>query len=158
MSQASETLDLTLYPFSEPLLAVALGVPARQLTNVRVKKLARGPDWELDGGSARLTERALGELIRALGLSLTPAELQLVAEKIRVEKLPAAFTAKVRRFPHNPKLLTVCWKDGELDREANIITAKREHFRLGMEVPIRLDLASQRYVLAGRPPRAKGRW
>lgn len=159
LSPASETLDLTLYPFSEPLLALALGVPARNLTNARVKKLARGADWELDGGSARLNERALIELTKAVGLALTVAEFELVREKCRVEKLPPAFKARVRRFPANPKLLTVCWREGELDREANIITAKRNNFRIGMEVPIRLDAVSQRYVLASRPPRGpKGRW
>lgn len=158
LSPASETFDLTLFPFSEPLLATSLGLPLRNLTNARVKKLARGRDWELDGGTALLTEPALTELIKAAGLNLTPAELRLVCEKSRREQLPPEFTAKVCRFPLNRRLLTVRWMEGTIDRRADVLVTKRENFRLGMEVPIRLNPTSQRYELAARPPRRKGRW
>jgi len=158
LNSPSEILGSEVFVVSETLLAAVTGMPARAIGNMRVKKLARGRDWELADGTALLAEKSLPLLMQALGLNLTPPELQHLAEQCRSKNAPAQFTAVVCRFPPNPKLLTVKWTEGELERTANLITPKREHFRIGMAVPIRLNPASQRYELARKAPRAKGRW
>lgn len=158
LSSPAEISVLDGYPFSEPLLAATLGLPPRNLTNARVKKLARGRDWELDGGTALLTETGLTQLVQAVGLTLSPIELQLVLEKCRRDQAPPQFTAKIVRFPLNPRLFTVRWFEQQEERKADILVARRDNFRLGMEVPIRLNPVSQRYELAARLPRRKGRW
>ena len=159
LSSPSEILDLELFPFSESLSANALGVPPRNVTNVRVKKLARGQDWEMDGNTVVLTEKAVGVLASALNFNLNESALTLLLDKSRRGPATVRFTAKVsKRQPANLKLLAVTWREGELEQTANIITIRRDNFRVGMEVPIRLNPTTQRYELARPAPRAKGRW
>jgi len=146
----SEGFDLC-----ESTLASALGVPERALANLRAKKMVRGAEWELDGLTVMLTEKAAIALIAALLPKITPGELDLALKKCGKK---AAFTARVARLPANPKMLTVKWTEGCLERTANIITNRRDNFRVGMEVPIRLNSETQRYELARPAPRQKGRW
>lgn len=136
-------------------MASALGAPARNLATLRVKKMARGRDWELDGTTVLLTEAALTTL---LALLESPVDPRVLAQQCRAPGAPVQFTARVTGFPPNPRLLHVAWREADLDRSAHIITAKRDNFRIGMEVPIRLNPTSQRYELARRVPRMKGRW
>jgi len=140
------------------LLASALGVLQRTLASVRVKILARGRDWQMANADVQYAEKSLPPLTRALGLALTPTELEDLAEKSRSTKGTLEFQAVVFRFPPNPKLLTVKWTEDELERTANIITNRRQNFRLNMAVPIRLNPDTARYELARPAPRAKGRW
>lgn len=159
LSSHLEILGSEVFVLSEPLLAAALGLPLRTIGNMRVKKLTRDRDWKLDGITVLMTQKSLPLLTDALGLNFTPAELQLLAEKIRHENAPVEFKALVHKFPANPKLLTVRWVEaGGLERTANIITNRRNNFRNGMEVPIRLNPGTQRYELARPAPRMKGRW
>lgn len=159
LSSPSEILDLELFPFSESLFANALGVPPRNVTNVRVKKLARGTDWEMDGSTAVLTEKAVAVLATALNFPLPGNALALLLDKSRRGPATVQFTARVsKRQPANLKLLAVTWREGELEQTANIITIRRDNFRVGMEVPIRLNPTTQRYELGRPAPRAKGRW
>lgn len=159
LSSPSEILSLEVFPFSEALLANALGVPPRNVTNVRVKKLARGTDWEMDGGTVVLTEKSVAVLAAALGHTLSPSALLLLLDKSRRGPAVVQFTARVsKRQPANLKLLAVTWREGELEQTANVITIRRDNFRAGMEVPIRLNAMTQRYELARPAPRAKGRW
>lgn len=159
LSSPSEILDLELFPFSESLFANALGVPPRNVTNVRVKKLARGADWEMDGGTVVLTEKAVAVLATALNFPLPGNALALLLDKSRRGPVTVQFTARVsKRQPANLKLLAVTWQEGELEQTANIITIRRDNFRTGMEVPIRLNPTTQRYELGRPAPRAKGRW
>jgi len=155
LNRAGETLSNT-FPCSESAFANALQLPPRNVTNVRVKKLARGTDWEIVDGAVMLTEKSLPLLAAALNVALTSTELMTLVEKTRA--VPTLFNARVARFPINRLLLTVTWIEGGLERRADILVNKRDNFRLGMEVPIRLNSATQRYELARRAPRMKGRW
>jgi hypothetical protein len=157
LSPPPEILGPLVFTLSEPLVATALGLPARTVVSARVKKLARGRDWELMGETAVLAEKSLPLLIAALGLVLTPAELRALAEKSRRPELPTTIAAQVaRRWPHNPTLLPVQWREGELPRSAHLVVARRAEFRPGQAVSIRLNPDTQRYELAQRPQR-KGR-
>ena len=158
LSSPVEILGSEVFVLNELMMAVALGLPARTLQNVRVKKLARGRDWELDGNTALLTEKSLPVFTLALGLHLTATELDLLAKKSRAASAPVRFDAVVCRLPQNPKLLTVKWTEAGLERTANIITSRRNNFRMGMVVPIRLNPASSRYELTRPAPRQKGKW
>lgn len=159
LSSPSEILDLELFPFSESLFTNALGVPPRNVTNARVKKLARGNDWEMDGSTVVLTEKAVAVLATALNFPLPGNALALLLDKSRRGPATVQFTARVsKRQPANLKLLAVTWREGELEQTANIITIRRDNFRVGMEVPIRLNPTTQRYELGRPAPRAKGRW
>lgn len=159
LSSSSEILSLESFPFSEALFSNALGVPPRNVTNVRVKKLARGTDWEMDGGTVVLTGKSVAVLAAALGHTLNPSALLLLLDKSRRGPAVVQFTARVnKRQPANLKLLAVTWREGELEQTANLITIRRDNFRVGMEVPIRLNPTTQRYELARTAPRAKGRW
>jgi hypothetical protein len=160
LSSASEILGSDVFTLSEVLLGATLGMPLRTLQTARQKKLRRDSDWKFDKncGTALLCERSLNVLLVELGLNLTLEELAVLAEKCHVEQAPVQFMAKVQKFPPNPKLLTVCWEENGLARTANIITIRRNNFRVHMEVPVRLNPATQRYELARTAPRMKGRW
>lgn len=159
LSSPPEILSLELFPFSESLFSNALGVPPRNVTNVRVKKLARGTDWEMDGNTVVLTEKSVAVLATALGHVLNENALTLLLEKSRRGPATVRFTARVsKRQPANLKLLAVTWLEGEVEQRANLITIRRDNYRVGMEVPIRLNVTTQRYELARPAPRAKGRW
>lgn len=158
LNPGTGNLDQT-FSYSESALADALRLPLGNVTNARVKKLARGTDWELLDNVVALTEKAVAVLAATLTTKPTPAELQLLLQKSRRTALPVQFQARVaRRQPANTKLLAVEWTEDDQPRTANIVTIRRDFFRAGMEVPIRLNSELQRYELARTAPRAKGRW
>jgi hypothetical protein len=152
-------LELQGFELSERRLAEALGLPVRQLATVRTKHLKRGADWELADNDIALAEKSAPALLKLLGLTPTPAELAALLQKSRRVELPPIIEATVARFPLNPHLILVKWKNGDPAQEhtANLVVTKRDNFKPGMEVPIRLNTAGK-YELARRTPRQKGRW
>lgn len=158
MSSGKEILGLHGFDLSERKLAEALGVPVRNLASARTKHLRRGTDWELANNDIALTEKSAAGLAKALNISLTAVELQEAISKSRRAELDAPFDTKVGRFPANPRLLIVHWKNAAgQECTANLMVAKRELYKPGMVVPIRLNAAGK-YELARRAPRQKGRW
>lgn len=158
LSSGEGILSLQGFDLSERKLADALGVPVRNLASARTKNLRRGADWELANNDIALTGKSAAALAKALNISLTAVELLEAITKSRRVQLDAPFDTKVGRFAANPRLLIVHWKNAAgQECTAHLMVAKRELYKPGMVVPIRLNAAGK-YELARRTPRAKGRW
>lgn len=154
--------------YGEGKLAEATGVAPKLFQTARVEFLKKGAEWELVNnhvaynlyGAALVLEAVLGKDADAAmkeGI-LEKALLETAPEPEKKEAPP--IIGKVCRLFVNRCMLGVQLEKKAGAKEAEIVSVwvpKRDNFKKGMEVPLRLN-GEGKYELARKLPRFPGRW
>lgn len=150
---------MSAFIYLESGLVLGTGIHLKTFQRVRLQKMVRGVDWDLDGVLVVYSEKGLRKVMElATGGPFAQAALEALQKKCAVPA-PAAEAEEtvqgvVSKFYANRHLIGVS-VPGHKD-VVNVRVRESSNFRLRMAVPLVRE--GEGYRLGRRLPRFPGRW